>query len=150
MDAPWLDPTLRMWEKALRLDPCAYCGQPRSGTVDHITPRAQGGGKYDMYNMTGACETCNRRKDKNGEQHQSILQFMAGRRQAHASQGRELVRSKLHVGDLVYTPWGEAGAVRYIGKRSVYVRLERGKLWRCGNPLALRNQYGTRIWQTLR
>lgn len=45
------------WARAMRLLPCHYCGQP-SGTIDHITPRSQGG-KSQPENCVPACNPCN-------------------------------------------------------------------------------------------
>lgn len=54
------------WLRLLRLDPCAYCGRARGGTVDHVEPRsrtARGlGGAHSWTNVVGACEPCNGRK----------------------------------------------------------------------------------------
>lgn len=47
--------------RALREDPCSYCGG-KGGTVDHIIPQSLGG-IDGRENMTGACENCNTRKD---------------------------------------------------------------------------------------
>lgn len=46
----------------LRVDPCAYCGG-RGGVLDHIDPRARGGGdRVQDDNLTGACPGCNTAK----------------------------------------------------------------------------------------
>lgn len=50
------------WLKHLRQhDPCVYCGNTRSGTIDHINPTS-GGGEDTYYNKAPACEDCNRKK----------------------------------------------------------------------------------------
>ncbi len=48
------------YTRALRADPCAYCGQP-AGTVDHIIPTSAGGPDV-TFNLTAACASCNSRK----------------------------------------------------------------------------------------
>jgi 5-methylcytosine-specific restriction endonuclease McrA len=35
--------------------------------VDHITPMAQGGGKYDEFNLQTLCRACNSRKNIESE-----------------------------------------------------------------------------------
>jgi 5-methylcytosine-specific restriction endonuclease McrA len=45
------------YKRAMRRDPCAYCGKPSSST-DHIQPTANEG-KNEWTNMTGACHSCN-------------------------------------------------------------------------------------------
>jgi hypothetical protein len=52
----------REWSKVLRLDPCAYCGRPLSGTVDHITPHKMDPALDTPENLTGACVSCNGEK----------------------------------------------------------------------------------------
>jgi len=51
------------WLRLLRLDPCAYCGRRRAGTVDHVEPRSKPvrglGGAHSWLNVVGACERCN-------------------------------------------------------------------------------------------
>lgn len=48
------------WMRILRGDPCAYCGSPTSGTVDHISPvSGRGHDRHKWHNYTGSCETCN-------------------------------------------------------------------------------------------
>jgi 5-methylcytosine-specific restriction endonuclease McrA len=46
------------WREVLRRDPCAYCGTPPAGTIDHIDALAVGGGNI-LSNLTGACASCN-------------------------------------------------------------------------------------------
>lgn len=50
------------YRRALRRDPCAYCGK-RSDEMelDHIQPRAAGGRDF-WGNLTAACSGCNREK----------------------------------------------------------------------------------------
>jgi len=43
-------------------DPCAYCGEP-GGTIDHIEPLVNGGANH-WSNLTGACFSCNARKQR--------------------------------------------------------------------------------------
>lgn len=45
------------YKRALKMDPCAYCGAP-GGSRDHIKPRSAGGGD-SWQNLTGACHRCN-------------------------------------------------------------------------------------------
>lgn len=59
-------------------DPCAYCGRPRGGTMDHIEPCLRGsrhrGGRRNagsLQNLTAACERCNSTKGAT-----SLLQFL--------------------------------------------------------------------------
>jgi hypothetical protein len=56
----------------LRRDPCAYCGAPIGGTLDHIEARATGG-RDELANLTGSCANCNTRKGM-----RSLLAFLAG------------------------------------------------------------------------
>lgn len=59
------DPETREWVKAILADPCSYCGGPlgegRYATVDHITPRDDGGPDH-WENLTPACKSCNSAK----------------------------------------------------------------------------------------
>lgn len=59
------EPTKRevaAYKRALKQDPCAYCGQSPSGGIDHITPRAHDGSRTDWNNMTACCKRCNETK----------------------------------------------------------------------------------------
>ena len=58
---------------ALRADPCAYCPQRPAGTVDHIVPRASGGGNT-AHDITGACDDCNQSKGTS-----SLLRYLLER-----------------------------------------------------------------------
>ena len=58
--------------KALRADPCAYCGRP-GGEIDHIHARSNGG-EDGWENYSGICKTCNARKGR-----RSVLNFMLAR-----------------------------------------------------------------------
>lgn len=51
------------WKETLRKDPCAYCGKPRSGTVDHIVPRSALEIEPEWDGFTGACKECNQAKE---------------------------------------------------------------------------------------
>lgn len=50
------------WKDVLRADPCAYCGAPKSGTVDHIVPRVDLEVECDWDGLTGSCKICNNKK----------------------------------------------------------------------------------------
>lgn len=58
---------------ALIRDPCAYCGAPSGGEVDHIVPTSEGG-DHDWTNFTGCCRSCNPAKGK-----KSALLYLAHR-----------------------------------------------------------------------
>lgn len=47
------------YRRALKLDPCAYCGAQPSGGIDHITPAAHHEDRNDVENMAGCCKRCN-------------------------------------------------------------------------------------------
>lgn len=59
--------------RALRGDPCAYCGA-RSEALDHVHPR-DSGGDNSWENLTGACHSCNSAKA-----HLTLLAFLGRRR----------------------------------------------------------------------
>jgi hypothetical protein len=50
------------YKRALRQDPCAYCGAAPSGGIDHIIPTGREGDRSDWRNMTGCCKRCNELK----------------------------------------------------------------------------------------
>jgi 5-methylcytosine-specific restriction endonuclease McrA len=61
------------YARTLRKDPCVYCANVASGTVDHIDQHAQQGfGSWQ--NLAGACPTCNQEKADT-----PLLLFMAMR-----------------------------------------------------------------------
>lgn len=64
----------REYLDALRHDPCAYCGSPQGGVLDHIEP-VRTGGRDHWENLTGVCESCNCSK------HVLPALFFMGRRQ---------------------------------------------------------------------
>lgn len=65
----------KKWTAILRKDPCAWCGAHRSGTVDHVEPRAKGGPKsHRSDNSSGACARCNQDRGP-----ASLLAFLAYR-----------------------------------------------------------------------
>lgn len=67
---PWTREGVRRRDKFT----CAYCGG-YGNTVDHITPRAQGGGN-DWLNTITACSSCNNRKsNRTPEEARMPLQF---------------------------------------------------------------------------
>ena len=50
------------WLKHIRKnDPCAYCGNKESGTIDHIVPTNLGGDN-GFQNMAPCCNDCNNKK----------------------------------------------------------------------------------------
>lgn len=49
------------YAEIIRLDPCVYCGRS-GGTVEHIRPKAAGGGN-EPENLAGACGSCNASKN---------------------------------------------------------------------------------------
>lgn len=61
-DNPWSTPEMqRLRRQVLREEPfCRYCGKP-SKAVDHIHPRAWGGG-HERTNLQGLCTDCQKRK----------------------------------------------------------------------------------------
>lgn len=61
------------WRRVLRRDPCSYCGTRPSGTIDHITPRADGAPQqHRISNSAGACSSCNQAKGS-----MSLLGYLA-------------------------------------------------------------------------
>lgn len=57
-------PLNRAYLATLRADPCAYCGSPTGGEIDHIVP-CQSIGRRSIQepgNLTGACAACNNAK----------------------------------------------------------------------------------------
>lgn len=46
------------FKRALKRDPCSYCGTTERGGIDHITPSANDG-RDDSSNWTGCCQRCN-------------------------------------------------------------------------------------------
>lgn len=54
---------VRAYSRAMKADPCAYCGTSRSDVLDHIVPRNSGGEDHWL-NYVGACRICNNSKWK--------------------------------------------------------------------------------------
>lgn len=57
----WTSPAVHKrgrWRRILHRDPCAYCGRPSGGTLDHIVARRDGG-RLLWQNLTGSCRACN-------------------------------------------------------------------------------------------
>lgn len=67
----------------LRRDPCSYCGRPCEH-IDHVVASARGG-ENAWTNLTAACARCNGRK-----QHDSLLAFLAGYRDAPSPRRRRV------------------------------------------------------------
>lgn len=147
---PWEDPDLLAYRRLLQNDPCSYCGGP-GGTVDHIVPKAHGGPKWDTQNWTGACARCNTRKDKGYPGgHRTILSMVLGCRQTSRVAKRDALLATLMPGDVIYTPWDESAVVYEILDGNVFAWLpEQGRMWRCANPFALRNERGGRLSETV-
>lgn len=61
------------YEDILRGDPCSYCGEPPTSTVDHIQS-VFAGGTDQWYNKTSACLSCNSSKRE-----KDLLQFLLWR-----------------------------------------------------------------------
>ncbi len=57
------------YERALRADPCAYCGGP-SATLDHVVPR-HARGDDSLGNLAAVCASCNSSKGA-----MSLLDFL--------------------------------------------------------------------------
>jgi 5-methylcytosine-specific restriction endonuclease McrA len=53
---------------------CAYCGQMKPLTIDHIVPLSKGG-RHDIDNIVPACGSCNSSKGNS-----NILEFLYRRR----------------------------------------------------------------------
>lgn len=73
--APINDFTARQWHelKTLYRGRCAYCGQRRRLTIDHVQPLAKGGA-HTMSNIVPACQSCNSRKcDRAAPTYQPLL-----------------------------------------------------------------------------
>lgn len=58
----------------LKADPCCYCKDEKTTTIDHIEPKALGGSKGSWTNRTGSCFRCNQDKA-----HTPLLFFMLER-----------------------------------------------------------------------
>lgn len=71
MLTPGARSTPTAYKRAMRADPCSYCGTP-AAHLDHIVPRvAQGSDEW--WNLTAACATCNQAKGVI-----SLLAFLLG------------------------------------------------------------------------
>lgn len=69
----------------LRREPCSYCGG-RGGYIDHIVPRARGGGFF-WDNFTPACLKCNSYKGDT-----AMLMYLVRRGGYGASDSKNTVR----------------------------------------------------------
>lgn len=77
------------YRRALRFDPCAYCGGS-SGASDHIVPRSAGG-PNDWTNRTAACHGCN-----NMKQSTPLLVFLAYKQTREAFEPWRQIVAALH------------------------------------------------------
>lgn len=50
------------YRRAMRSDPCAYCGERPANGIDHIEPTGADGDRADWTNWTGSCKRCNETK----------------------------------------------------------------------------------------
>lgn len=94
---------LGKYYRALRADPCAYCGET-GGVIDHVVPRSVGGENH-WQNYTGVCQSCNSSKSN-----KPLLAFMGWRRAA-----REFVAWDSLAGNSVTTNSIIATAARAAG-----------------------------------
>lgn len=53
---------LANYRRAVRADPCAYCGERPANGVDHIEPTLKTGDRNDWTNWTACCKRCNETK----------------------------------------------------------------------------------------
>lgn len=77
------------YQRALRADPCAYCGAP-SEASDHIVPRSHGG-PDDWTNRTGACHACNGAKMQT-----PLLVFLAWKQARDAFEPWRAIVASIH------------------------------------------------------
>lgn len=79
------DRTIAAYVRAVRRDPCSYCGAPAEisertrgregrGKLDHVVARARGGGD-EWWNLTAVCGSCNSSKRTS-----SLIGFLLWRR----------------------------------------------------------------------
>jgi hypothetical protein len=50
------------YRRAVRADPCAYCGDKPANGIDHIEPTGNTGDRSDWTNWIGCCKRCNETK----------------------------------------------------------------------------------------
>lgn len=81
--------TVADYKRALRCDPCAYCGAP-SNALDHIVPRSAGG-PDDWTNRAGACTSCNSSK-----QSSPLLTFLAWKQARDAFEPWRQIVAAIH------------------------------------------------------
>ena len=77
------------YRRAMRLDPCSYCGRP-SQALDHIVPRCDGG-PDDSSNRTPACHSCNSSK-----QSSPLLIYLAWRQARAAFEPWRAIVAEIH------------------------------------------------------
>jgi 5-methylcytosine-specific restriction endonuclease McrA len=83
------------YRKALKQDPCSYCGRiTDTQTYDHIQAKINGG-KYHWWNLTSACYECN--QDKASD---SLLWYLLTRFRRHLKNQAKKARKKW----IYYTP----------------------------------------------
>lgn len=105
-----LDPTagptrsdIAAYGKAMKADPCAYCGES-SEARDHIIPKADGG-PDDWMNRTGACHRCNSTK-----QQTPLLIFLAWKQAREAFEPWRAIVADIHTRPAPADGWFRAVA----------------------------------------
>lgn len=118
---------LKTYQRALRADPCAYCGGT-GGTIDHIIPRRVTGEKRkrgSTLNWTGACRECNRRKDK--DRSRTLLEQLLAVQENEWRARKQAIR---RVGAVVSGPFFERGTV--ISVKPFLIEIPgRDEPWHC-------------------
>lgn len=133
------------YKEIVRRDPCSYCFDS-GGTVDHIIPRAflRGSERGHWTNLTGACESCNRRKDKGKDGgHRSILLQLLSVKENKEREQRLSWSEWLYLGRPVSGPFFKEGVVYSQDPLVVYIP-DKDQYWLCKNVLCLKPIYGIR------
>lgn len=55
--------SIASYKRAIRADPCAYCGEQPCNGIDHIQPTGSTGDRADWTNWIGCCKRCNETKN---------------------------------------------------------------------------------------